>query len=61
MVLPAALKVPPPMVQFVAVAVAFRLVRLPPVRTSPGLAEEPRVSARVLAVVPVPKMSLAVP
>ena len=40
-----ALKVPPATVQLVAVAVALRLVSWPPVRTSPGLALEPSVSA----------------
>ena len=61
MVLAVVLKVPPAIVQLVAVAVALRLVRAPPVSTSPGLAAEPRVSARVLAVVPVPKTSDALP
>ena len=47
-VLAVALKVPPAMDQLVAVAVAFRLVSWPPVRTSPGLSLEPSVRARVL-------------
>ena len=55
------LKVPPATVQLLAMAVAFKLVRAPPVSTSPGLADEPSVSARVLAVVPVPKTSDAMP
>ena len=49
------------MVQLLATAVALRLVSAPPVRTSPGFADEPSVRARVLAVVPVPKTSLADP
>ena len=60
-VLPVALNVPPPTVQPVAVAVALRLVRLPPLRIRPGFAADPRVRPSVLAVVPVPKTSLAVP
>ena len=47
-VLPDALNVPPTMFQLVAVAEAFKLVRLPPLSTSPGVALEPRVRARVL-------------
>ena len=57
-VLAAALKVPPATVQLVAVAVALRLVSLPPVSTRPGLAVVPRVSVRVL---PPLKTSVAVP
>ena len=44
-----ALKVPPATVQLAAVAVALRLVSLPPVSTRPGLAVVPRVSARDLS------------
>ena len=46
-VLPEALKLPPPTLQPVALAVALRLVRLPPLRINPGLLESPRVRARV--------------
>ena len=56
-----ALKVPPPTAQLLAVAVAFRLVRLPPLRIRPGLVSVPRVRPRILAVVPVPKTSVAEP
>ena len=52
---------PPATVQLVAVAVALRLVSAPPVRTRPGLAALPKVSAKLLAVVPVPNTSLALP
>ena len=52
------LKVPPAIAQLAAVAVALRLVSLPPVSTRPGLAVVPRVSARVL---PPLKTSVAVP
>ena len=57
-VLAVALKVPPAIVQLVAVAVALRLVSWPPVRTRPGLAVVPKVSVRVL---PPLKTSDAVP
>ena len=56
-----ALNVPPATVQLLAVAVAFRLVRAPPVITRPAPVAEPSVRARLLAVVPVPNTSLALP
>ena len=59
--LPVALNVPPATVQFAAVAVAFRLVKFPPVRTRPGLSLVPRLSPRLLAVAPDPKTSDAEP
>ena len=49
---------PPATVQLLAMAVAFKLVRAPPVSTSPGLADEPSVRARVLLPL---KTSLAEP
>ena len=52
---------PPATVQLLAIAVAFKLVRAPPVSTRPGLADEPSVRAKLLAVVPVPNTSLAEP
>ena len=58
MVLAVVLNRPPATVQLLAMAVAFKLVRAPPVSTSPGLADEPSVRARVLLPL---KTSLAEP
>ena len=41
------LKVPPPTAQLVALAMAFKLVSLPPLRINPGLLESPRVRLRI--------------
>ena len=56
-----ALKLPPAMVQLLAMAVAFRLVRAPLLSTRPAVPLPPSTRLRLLAEDPVPNTSLAAP